>query len=725
MKKAIIALSLYMVACMIAHSDDQRPDIILADFEGDTYGNWITTGRAFGDGPAQGKLPQQQDVEGFMGKGLANSYHGGDDATGTLTSPAFTIERNYISFLIGGGGFPGKTCINLLVDSSSGLASTDDNEVVTKTATGPNTQPGGSESLESSYWDVKDLLGKTARIQIVDAATGGWGHINVDQIVETDSQPHSMLSLERTLHINADFLQLPLMRRTDAAKGTKVLTITVDGEVKRAVHLLLAAKSQTPDSIYSYDIREFRDQDVILRFKSTNEDALNDLVLSNREVIDPDAYKGPNRPQFHFSPRIGWMNDVNGPYYQDGLYHLFYQYNPTTAAGSPGFDMHWGHSVSSDLVHWQEWPIALFPDHTGDCYSGTAFFINQNIPGINDSEKLPTPALIFTATASGQSLATSEDGGHTWKRYANNPVVTTANRDPKVFWYEPTQEYVMVVYANNPDGYQILNSMNLKDWEKVGFAPGWYECPNLFPLKSARDNKEIWVLYGNCRGMASAYQLGDFDGTTFTPDGEPRLAHKGPNFYAAQTFTNAPGGRQIMMGWGQGIDTPGEPFNQCASLPLELSLKAFDGRDTLCFEPVKEVNTLHGAPILSLKNISGADANTQLQNLDKSQPLDIQLRFHVPSDTPVKLSTRKIVMSYDPISHIIRREGQEVAIHPQESLDVRFLIDRAIVESFWNGGEAAYSIKSYHTDPGPAFSIEGDMAVDQLDVYPMQSIWNK
>ena len=117
-------------------------------------------------------------VDGFQGKGLVNSFYGGDTSTGTLTSPEFTIDRKSIRFLIGGGGWADRTCINLIVDGR-----------VVRTATGPNTEPGGSERLEPGGWDVSDLAGKTARLEIVDRATGGWGHINVDQIVLTDRKP--------------------------------------------------------------------------------------------------------------------------------------------------------------------------------------------------------------------------------------------------------------------------------------------------------------------------------------------------------------------------------------------------------------------------------------------------------------------------------------------------------------------------------------------------------
>lgn len=175
--KTLIALLSLLLGCP-ALGAPPRPDVILADFEGKDYGHWRTSGTSFGAGPAQGTLPRQKYVSGSRGHGLASSFVGGDAATGTLTSPVFTVARRHINFLIGGGRNPGETCLNLLLDGQ-----------VVRTATGPNAAPGGSERLGWAGWGVADLEGKAARIEIVDTATGGWGHINVDQITQSDEQP--------------------------------------------------------------------------------------------------------------------------------------------------------------------------------------------------------------------------------------------------------------------------------------------------------------------------------------------------------------------------------------------------------------------------------------------------------------------------------------------------------------------------------------------------------
>jgi fructan beta-fructosidase len=191
-KLRIIALAGAFGLGLIA-SRAQQPDMMVEDFEGPDYGVWAVSGSAFGACPARGTLPHQMPVDGFHGNGLVNSYNGGDDATGTLSSPPFKIERKYLQFLIGGGGWEQKTCLNLLLDQK-----------VVRTATGPNTHPGGNEHLEAAQWDVSEFVGKEVVLQIVDKATGGWGHICVDQIVQSDRRTGASLmqfNLTRTLRI--------------------------------------------------------------------------------------------------------------------------------------------------------------------------------------------------------------------------------------------------------------------------------------------------------------------------------------------------------------------------------------------------------------------------------------------------------------------------------------------------------------------------------------------
>ena len=175
-------------------------DLLIADFEGPDYGAWKITGEAFGPAPARGTLPGQMPVDGFTGKGLVSSFFKGDDSTGVLISPEFKIDRKFIGFLIGGGKKPETLALRLLVDGK-----------IVRSATGPNEQSGGSEALAPESWDVAEFAGKSAIIQIIDEAKGGWGHINVDHIVQTDRKPAGILTnAQREFVVAKRYLQLPI-----------------------------------------------------------------------------------------------------------------------------------------------------------------------------------------------------------------------------------------------------------------------------------------------------------------------------------------------------------------------------------------------------------------------------------------------------------------------------------------------------------------------------------
>jgi sucrose-6-phosphate hydrolase SacC (GH32 family) len=278
-------------------------------------------------------------------------------------------------------------------------------------------------------------------------------------------------------------------------------------------------------------------------------------------------------------------------------------------------------------------------------------------------------------------------------------------------------------------GYVFLRSQDLIKWEQVNAQPNWYECPEFIPFRSPTTGEELWVLYGNYQSKKdfisfnSAYQLGRFDGKTFTPVTEPRRAHQGPNYYAALIFTNEPKNRPIMMGWAWGGTFHGEPFNQCATVPLLLSLRAIDRKDILCFEPALEVNALRGEPLIKLARISAAQATTKISALGPDKPVDITFKLRSSAKTPVTLRTGNFSFSYDPVKRTLTRGQSETTLHPENDLEVRFLVDTSMVESFWNNGEAAYAASLPSVRKGPLLEIEGDATLEDLVVYPMADIW--
>ena len=401
-----------------------EPDILIADFEGPTYGDWKATGDAFGAGPATGTLPSQMRVSGFAGDRLVNSYYGGDQTTGRLLSPAFRISRKYIGFLIGGGGWAGKTCMNLVIDGKA-----------VRSATGANTNPGGSEELAPQSWNVAEFEGKTARLEIVDEATGGWGHINVDQIVQTDRKPPGLLTPARLpVQVSKQYLNLPVKNGSQMRK----MSLLVEGARVREFDIELADSS--PDWWAFLDLSAFKGKSAVIEINQLREDSTALQLIEQSQAIRgaENLYREALRPQFHFSSRRGWNNDPNGLVFYKGEYHLFYQHNPY---GWNWGNMHWGHAVSPDLVHWKELPIALYPDQHGTMFSGSAVVDWHNTTGFQQGREKPL-VCIFTAAGKPftQGLAYSNDRGRTWTKYAGNPVlphIAAENRDPKVIWYEP------------------------------------------------------------------------------------------------------------------------------------------------------------------------------------------------------------------------------------------------------------------------------------------------
>ncbi|MEL6917014.1 MAG: glycoside hydrolase family 32 protein, partial [Bacteroidota bacterium] len=279
-------------------------------------------------------------------------------------------------------------------------------------------------------------------------------------------------------------------------------------------------------------------------------------------------YKEAYRPQYHFSPQEKWMNDPNGLVYNQGCYHLFYQYYPDDIVWGP---MHWGHAVSTDMVHWKHKPIALFPDRNGYIFSGSAVLDSANTSGLGTLDNAPLVAIFTYHDMAGeeagrkdyqtQGIAFSLDNGDTWTKYKGNPVIGNDGmkdfRDPKVFWDDANDQWVMLLVAG--DHLQIWNSDNLIDWQKrsefgkkQGAHGGVWECPDLFPLKVKGTNEEKWVLLISINpgapngGSGTQYFIGDFDGETFTSDQkENRWLDWGTDNYAGVTYNNVPNNERI------------------------------------------------------------------------------------------------------------------------------------------------------------------------------------
>jgi len=381
-----------------------------------------------------------------------------------------------------------------------------------------------------------------------------------------------------------------------------------------------------------------------------------------KAIEEKQYYSEQYRPQFHFTPDSMWMNDPNGMVYYEGEYHLFYQHHPHSNVWGP---MHWGHAISTDLVHWEHLPIALYPDSLGAIFSGSAVIDWNNSSGLGTGEKPPMVA-IFThhnqkLEKAGsdlyqyQSIAYSLDKGRTWTKYPGNPVIQNPGirdfRDPKVSWYEEGQKWIMVFAAQ--DRIMFYTSPNLIDWEKESEflaerAPdeGVWECPDFFPLEYKGEEK--WVLIvsigdgGPNGGSATKYYIGDFDGKRFTSD-DPSVGSRwmdyGKDNYAGVTWSDIPkeDGRRLFMGWMSNWQyaqaVPTERWRSAMTLPRELQLEFSEAGYHLISRPITEISLLRGPQLeLTPGTIKGEQAIQSSAGWENAL-YEIDLIFKVDTET--------------------------------------------------------------------------------------------
>ncbi len=702
----ILALTLWNTPCSSAQTNTTRSDILIADFEGTSYGSWTATGDAFGPGPARGTLPGQMAVSGYLGQGLVNSFYRGDDTTGTLTSPPFGVERPNLNFLIGGGGYPGETCINLMIDGKT-----------VRSATGPNREPGGSERLRWRTFAIREFLGKQAVLQIIDRRTGGWGHINVDQIVQCD-QPRQASPAHRELPITHRYLHLPV--RTGASKQR--MKLSLEERTIREFEIELAEAK--PDFWVFTDLAPYRGKTLRIDLDELDPDSRALGSITQAEEI-PDAgldYQEAHRPQFHFTSRRGWFNDPNGLVWHAGAYHLFYQHNPY---GWNWGNMHWGHAVNSDLVHWKERPTALYPRQFDDwCFSGSAVVDTHNTSSFQQGADPPIIAA-FPSTGRGECIAYSNNRGETWKEYAGNPVVKHPGRDPRLVWYEPGQHWVMAVYDENGgnQGIAFHTSPNLKNWTYQSKIGGFFECPDLFELPvDENPARTRWVLHA-ADGM---YVLGDFDGRAFhTTSGKEKLQVWYGSFYAAQSFSNTPDHRRIQIGWANGAAFPGMPFNQQMTVPVQLTLRSAGDGLRLFAQPLSELTSLRG-PKHEWTEITPDTGDDPLRIL-KGDMFEITLDFSPDGSESLGLDLRGTSLLYDVLRQELVCRDVRAPLSPREGrVRLHVFLDRGSIEVFGNEGRVALSIAAVPADINRSIGIfhRGAPAkMHSLVVHELRSAW--
>jgi sucrose-6-phosphate hydrolase SacC (GH32 family) len=701
----------------------EQADILFADFESETYGGWKVEGTAFGTAPARGTLPGQMHVDGFLGKQLVNSFVGGDDSTGKLISSEFTIARDFIAFRIGGGGWDGTTCMNLIVDGAT-----------VRTASGPNTEPGGTETLTPQGWEVSAWKGKSARLEIIDKATGGWGHINVDQIVLTDHKPPLAAKLleevAREISIEKQWLSFPVKN------GARVrhVTLSVGGKIERRLDIELA--DDDPQWAAPLDVSAWRGQKIVITVDRLAEKSRALAQITQSDEFPTGAtplYREPLRPQLHFSARRGWLNDPNGMAFYNGEYHLFFQHSPFSWNGTL---KHWGHAVSRDLVHWTELGDVIDPDALGSIWSGSGIVDWKNSSGLGTAQH---PPLVLFYTAAGpkftQCLASSTDGRRIAK-FNGNPIlaeVTHGNRDPRVIWHEPSQHWVMALYVGHEPGagdagkkrrdtIQFFTSQNLKQWSYASEAEGYYECPDIFALPIEGDPQQRkWVL----TAANTNYQVGTFDGKVFQPETKILQGQRGNGMYAPQTFSDTPDGRRIQIGWGT-CAAPGMPFNQMMTFPCELTLRNTPDGPRMCWQPVKEIALLR-TKTHSFDQQSLVSGNNPLDRVS-AELIDLRADVALGDATQLTFRIHGREVVYDAAKHEIVCGNKRAALPMIDGrVRLEIIADRLSLEIFGNDGLVYMPMSITPTPratPPLELSATGRTAtIHALAVHELRSIW--
>lgn len=527
----------------------------------------------------------------------------------------------------------------------------------------------------------------------------------------------SLSAGEIDIKINKKYLNFPVSHKQDRAR----MTFQVDGKPDLSVVIRLAPAEA--DYWVFKDVSDLKGKTIKITYNG-NDEGLRKIYQDDVIAGQDSLYKEKNRPQFHFSTRRGWINDPNGLVYHDGEYHLFYQHNPYEREWE---NMHWGHAVSKDLIHWEELPDALYPDHQGGMFSGSAVIDYDNTAGYNKGK---TPAMIAAYTAAGpekqvQCIAYSLDKGRTFTKYTGNPVIDSKHiwnsqdtRDPKVFWYKPGKHWVLVL--NERDGHSVYTSANLKDWKYESHVTGFWECPELFELPiDGNPNNTKWVMYG----ATGTYMLGSFDGKVFTPEKGKYLYTKGA-IYAAQTFTNMPDGRRVQIGWGQ-ISHPGMPFKGMMLLPTELTLRTTKDGARLFNVPVKETEQLF-TPTRNWSNLTSDRANELLKEFYNADCLRIKTTFKLSHATGAGFNLfGQNLVNYDLNPNTVNGVFYSPEDMTSMEISADIYIDRTSIEVFIDGGAYSYTMERRpDANNKEGFHFWGhNIEVKNLEVFNVKSIW--
>ncbi|NAY92105.1 glycoside hydrolase family 32 protein [Muricauda sp. JGD-17] len=485
------------------------------------------------------------------------------------------------------------------------------------------------------------------------------------------------------------------------------------------------------------------------------------------------AFTEQYRPQFHFTPKEKWMNDPNGLVYNDGIYHLFYQYYPDDIVWGP---MHWGHAISTDMVHWEHKPIALYPDENGLIFSGSAVVDKNNSSGFGKDGEVPLVAIYTYHLMEGekagrsdfqtQGIAYSLDNGDTWTKYERNPVIGNDGirdfRDPKVFWHEESQNWIMALVAG--DHAKFYQSKNLKDWKYLsdfgryqGAHGGVWECPDLFPLGVDGTDEQKWVLLISINpgapngGSGTQYFIGEFDGKKFTSDQkDPKWLDYGTDNYAGVTYNNVPNDDRIFIGWmsnwDYARDTPTKKWRSAMTLPRKLALQKHKDEYLLVNYPLPSVEALASSTMV--ENVTVAAGKSQTLEIDslnqskirlKTASKDLKLIFKNNLDETLELTMDSKSKAF----LLNRMNSGQVAFQPEfgnkkhhmpldflpdDRYEMDIYLDWSSIEVFIAQGLLVMTDQIFPTEPYNTLIVENNDQEDPVEILTVKhimSIWQE
>lgn len=552
------------------------------------------------------------------------------------------------------------------------------------------------------------------------------------------------------------YLLLPVQ---DNAPESKVC-IVVDNQQQGVVANVRLARDKV-DYYIPFDLSAYEGKDISVDIQGMPESSLCWEKMSLSDTFDM-TNREKFRPVYHHTPAYGWMNDPNGMFYKDGVYHLYFQHNPY---GSTWGNMTWGHSTTTDLVNWNYEGLAIKPDAWGAVFSGSAVVDYDNTAGFG---KNAVVAFYTSAKSSpwgdtqSQSMAYSLDNGKTFVKYAYNPVVTSSKRDfrdPKVFWYAPDKHWVMILAGGQE--MDIYSSKNLKDWKyessfgaKQGAHGGVWECPDLveLPVEGAKEKK--WVLICNINpggpfgGNAAQYFVGTFDGKKFVNESptQTKWMDWGKDHYATVTFSNAPGGRCIALGWMSNWQyqtvLPTLQYRGSNTIARDLTLYRQDGELLLRCTPSPEIEKarMQKVSVPSFEVSDSYDLASLLEGNDGAYEIDMTIKNSGASKIMFTLSNdkgEKVNMYYDIMRKqfvMDRSESGKVdfsvdfpavtvaPVYDTDNIRLRLFVDRTSIEAFGEGGKFVMTNQVFPTEPYNKMSfvsVRGNFTVKSMDVYKL------